>query len=77
VAFPALHGVFGEDGQLARVLERAGVPFVGSASAACAVAFHKRSSHLRLHDGGFPVLAQEALAASEFLGEDLTARFLG
>ena len=32
--FPALHGVFGEDGQLQHILESRGVPFVGSGEAA-------------------------------------------
>jgi D-alanine-D-alanine ligase-like ATP-grasp enzyme len=33
LVFPVIHGAFGEDGQVQALLERAGVPFVGSSSA--------------------------------------------
>ncbi|MBQ4106983.1 MAG: D-alanine--D-alanine ligase [Lentisphaeria bacterium] len=36
VVFPVMHGGFGEDGRLQKLLEDAGVPFVGSGSASCA-----------------------------------------
>lgn len=35
VVYPVLHGGFGEDGRLQRMLEDAGLKFVGSGSAAC------------------------------------------
>jgi D-alanine-D-alanine ligase-like ATP-grasp enzyme len=41
VAFPVVHGRWGEDGKLAGLLEAAGVPFVGTPSAAAEVAFNK------------------------------------
>ncbi|OHV49727.1 hypothetical protein [Pseudofrankia sp. BMG5.36] len=41
LVFPAMHGAFGEDGRLQALLEEVGVPFVGSGSAACEVAFDK------------------------------------
>lgn len=41
IAFPVVHGVFGEDGQLGAALRCAGVPFVGSAPEASGVAFNK------------------------------------
>ena len=39
--FPAIHGAFGEDGQLQALLESAEVPFVGTGASACQVAFDK------------------------------------
>lgn len=39
--FPAIHGAFGEDGQLQALLESAGVPFIGTGASACRVAFDK------------------------------------
>ena len=39
--FPALHGTFGEDGTLQRIMEQRGVCFVGSGSAASATAMDK------------------------------------
>jgi D-alanine-D-alanine ligase len=41
VVFNALHGEYGEDGQVQRVLERAGIPYTGSGVAASALAMHK------------------------------------
>src|SRR5580765_4311191 len=41
VVFPVLHGETGEDGALREVLALLGVPFVGSAAAACRTAFDK------------------------------------
>lgn len=41
IVFPALHGTFGEDGTLQRILEDRHVPFVGSGSKASAIAIDK------------------------------------
>lgn len=41
VAFNAMHGHYGEDGQVQRVLERHGVPYTGSGPFASSLAFHK------------------------------------
>ncbi|MFQ5731493.1 MAG: D-alanine--D-alanine ligase [Planctomycetaceae bacterium] len=47
VAFIALHGTFGEDGGVQRILEAAGVPFTGSASGASRLAFSKSAAKER------------------------------
>jgi D-alanine-D-alanine ligase len=44
VVFPALHGPFGEDGTVQRLMETRGLPFVGSGSRASAVAMDKVAS---------------------------------
>ncbi len=41
IAFPAMHGTYGEDGSLMGMLEMAGVPYVGCGVAASAVAMDK------------------------------------
>ncbi|MER7007955.1 hypothetical protein ABT297_33605 [Dactylosporangium sp. NPDC000555] len=41
LVFPVMHGAFGEDGQVQELLERAGVPYVGTGAEACATAFDK------------------------------------
>ncbi|MEV8513540.1 hypothetical protein [Dactylosporangium sp. NPDC051484] len=41
LVFPVMHGAFGEDGQVQALLERAGVPYVGTGAEACATAFDK------------------------------------
>jgi D-alanine-D-alanine ligase len=41
VAFNAMHGEYGEDGQVQRLLDRLSVPYTGSGAIASATAFHK------------------------------------
>ena len=41
VAFNALHGHYGEDGQVQRVLDQVGVPYTGSGAFSSAAAFNK------------------------------------
>lgn len=41
VVFVALHGQYGEDGQVQRILERSRVPFTGSRSLSSGIAFNK------------------------------------
>jgi D-alanine--D-alanine ligase len=41
LVFPAIHGAFGEDGQVQALLESAQVPFIGTGASACRVAFDK------------------------------------
>jgi D-alanine-D-alanine ligase len=52
VIFPALHGPFGEDGQLQRLMEERGKRFVGSGSAASALAMDKVASKRRVASCG-------------------------
>jgi len=56
VAFPCIHGEFGEDGQLQEILESLSVPFVGSGSTACHVASNKLEINRRLASQGNSVL---------------------
>src|SRR5689334_714874 len=46
-AFIALHGKFGEDGQVQQILEDAGVPYTGSGIAASRLAFSKSAAKER------------------------------
>ncbi len=41
VVFIALHGAFGEDGEVQKIIQRLGIPFTGSRSFASALAFNK------------------------------------
>jgi len=45
VVFPVLHGKFGEDGAIQELLERIGIPFVGSGSKASRIAINKNISN--------------------------------
>jgi D-alanine--D-alanine ligase len=52
LVFPAIHGAFGEDGQLQALLESAEVPFVGTGASACRVAFDKFRATDAMHKSG-------------------------
>src|SRR6187431_1465502 len=45
--FNVIHGTFGEDGQLQRVLESRGIPYTGAGSASSELAFDKARSKAR------------------------------
>lgn len=52
VAFLALHGQFGEDGQIQRILDEAGIPFTGSDATASRLAFSKSAAKERFMQHG-------------------------
>ncbi len=54
VVFPALHGRFGEGGPLQELLEQVGLPYVGSAPAAAALAMDKLATKRLLSAAGVP-----------------------
>jgi D-alanine--D-alanine ligase len=56
LVFPAIHGQFGEDGQLQALLEQTGVPYVGTGAARCAVAFDKFHAKRALAEAGMAVV---------------------
>lgn len=57
VAFPALHGPFGEDGCLQGLFETCGVPYVGPSVLAGAVTMDKEVTKRLLGAAGLPVVA--------------------
>jgi D-alanine-D-alanine ligase len=52
VVFVALHGEYGEDGQVQRILQRLNIPFTGSNAFSSAVAFNKDLTKLSLKEHG-------------------------
>ncbi len=54
VIFPVLHGEFGESGELQDILERRGLPFVGSSSAASRLGMNKVHTKRAWVDAGLP-----------------------
>ena len=50
VVFIALHGEYGEDGQIQRILHRKKIPFTGSGSMSSAIAFNKELTKQTLKD---------------------------
>ncbi len=54
VAFIALHGRFGEDGQIQQILSEAGMPYTGSDAVASRLAFSKSAAKERFQQHGIP-----------------------
>lgn len=61
LAFNVIHGTFGEDGQLQKILEERGVPYTGAGSASSAVAFDKNLAKERFLAAGVPTPASEVV----------------
>ncbi|WP_010587656.1 D-alanine--D-alanine ligase family protein [Schlesneria paludicola] len=57
VAFIALHGRFGEDGQVQQLLDDAGMRYTGSSAAASRLAFSKSAAKERFLQSGVPTPA--------------------
>ena len=61
IVFPAMHGPFGEDGQIQAFLEKNKIPFIGSSSKACKMAFDKYNANKIIKDNGFFTLPSTLL----------------
>ena len=66
VAMPALHGQFGEDGEIQTLLELIGLPYVGSTARACRVTFDKGTARELLRRAEIPVPHSVGLSAQTF-----------
>ncbi len=84
VIFIALHGSYGEDGQIQRVLERLNIPFTGSRSLPSAIAFNKELTkktllphgikmprHRRITRDDLPNLESEMVEIFREIGNEL------
>ncbi|MDQ3076192.1 MAG: hypothetical protein M3Q34_03630 [bacterium] len=61
IVFPAMHGAFGEDGEIQSLLEKNNIKFVGSDSKACKKSFDKHVANILLKKGGFNALPSALL----------------
>jgi D-alanine-D-alanine ligase len=68
VAFPILHGPFGEDGTVQGLLELAGIPYVGAGVAASALCMDKDLFKAVLRDRGIPVARNVTLREGDAVG---------
>lgn len=75
MVFPAIHGTFGEDGQLQTLLEDCGVPFAGADSACCQKMFFKHKAAKILRDAGFETIPSQLLTKDAADNADLIANF--
>ncbi len=61
IAFNVIHGTFGEDGQIQRILEARGVPYTGEGVAGSELAIDKIATKQRFSERGVPTPAFEIL----------------
>lgn len=61
IAFNVIHGTFGEDGKLQRILESRGIPYTGEGVAGSELAIDKIATKQRLIDRGVPTAKFEIL----------------
>ncbi len=61
IVFPAMHGPFGEDGQIQAFLQKNQIPFIGSESSACKMAFDKYTASEVQRQNGFFTLPSALL----------------
>ena len=66
--FVALHGTFGEDGQLQQILEERGLAYTGSGPEACRLAMDKAAAKARFIEAGLPT-PRFAVAAAGTIDE--------
>ncbi|MGB8169225.1 MAG: D-alanine--D-alanine ligase [Chthoniobacteraceae bacterium] len=62
IAFNVIHGTFGEDGQLQRILESRGIRYTGEGVAGSELAIDKIATKQRLIDRGVPTAQYEILS---------------
>jgi D-alanine-D-alanine ligase len=63
--FIALHGEFGEDGQVQSLLEQRGLPYTGSGPLASRISFDKRLSKAVFIQAGIPTASYEILGPDQ------------
>lgn len=76
VVFNALHGGVGEDGSVQRILERAGVPYVGSSPLSSVSALNKIRAHEILETAGVRMPMAVALSLADNLPTGEMAKFV-
>jgi D-alanine-D-alanine ligase len=69
VAFPLIHGTFGEDGTLQGFLELAGVPYVGAGVAASAIGMDKALMKRLLRQAGLDVVDHITVRSTQYRSE--------
>lgn len=77
VAFPILHGTFGEDGTIQGLLKLADIPYVGAGVLGSAVGMDKDVMKRLLRDAGIPVARFVAVKESDALTYEEVVEKLG
>ena len=69
VAFPVLHGPWGEDGTIQGLLELAGIPYVGSGVFASAAAMDKAHLKAMMQSAGLPIGPYEVISNAQWVND--------
>lgn len=69
VAFPVLHGPWGEDGTIQGLLELAGIPYVGSGVFASAAAMDKAHLKAMMQSAGLPIGPYEVITNAQWVND--------
>ena len=69
--FNVIHGTFGEDGGIQRVLESRGIPYTGARSASSELAFDKARSKARFVEHGVPTAEYQILSLADATPADV------
>jgi len=72
IVFIALHGRFGEDGTIQRILQQMGIPYTGSGPEASKLAFNKKLSYEIFKKEAIPIPNYTVLGAASELPSDFT-----
>jgi len=75
LVFPVIHGAFGENGELQALLEKWGIPFVGSSSKSCQNFFYKQKASQILQQNGFKTLPSAILQKDNAENDEVIASF--
>lgn len=70
VAFLALHGVYGEDGQIQRELDKLRIPYTGSGVRACEIGMDKGLQKEMMSERGFATPPVQVVRRQDWLGTD-------
>jgi D-alanine-D-alanine ligase len=76
VAFPLIHGTFGEDGTLQGFLELAGLPYAGAGVAASAIGMDKALMKALFREAGIPVTPYAVVRAWEVADDGQATRYI-
>jgi D-alanine-D-alanine ligase len=71
VAFIALHGILGEDGQIQGILESLNIPYTGSSVEASRLALNKVETYNLLRKNKLPILPSVILTQENFIFENI------
>ena len=75
IIFNALHGPFGEDGKIQKILEEKSIVFTHSGSSASRIAFDKDLTKLNIKEKGVPLLQSEVINKSNLNKDNLEKFF--